>query len=151
MCIIHNMATSKENQIDIHLKMEWKMYFSENLPGVNPVVMTYKIRHNKNRPATRPTRSSLVWPDRFFCYYLWWQKNRKTRSGHARLRARVTIEEGLLSVWVSQSIGQSWSANEYCYTFSILDLWEQGHKSYVASYRPNKELVILWMFSCELL
>ena len=28
------------------------MYFSaENLPEVNPVVMNYKIRHNKNRPA----------------------------------------------------------------------------------------------------
>ena len=42
------------------------MYFSENLPGINPVVMNYKIRHNKNQPATRPARYSLVWPDRFF-------------------------------------------------------------------------------------
>ena len=38
------------------------MYFSENLPGVNPMVMNYKIRHNKNRPA----KYGLAWPDRFF-------------------------------------------------------------------------------------
>ena len=38
------------------------MYFSENLPGVNPVVMNYKIRHNKNQPATEPARYSLAWP-----------------------------------------------------------------------------------------
>ena len=68
------------------------MYFSENLLGVNPVVMNYKIRHSKNRPV----RYSPVWPDRFFGY-LWWQKN-GTRSGHARLNARVAMEEGLLSV-----------------------------------------------------
>ena len=35
-------------------------------------------------------------------------------------------------------------------TFSTWDLQEQGHKSYVASYWVNKELVILRMFSCEL-
>ena len=71
------------------------MYFSsENLPGVNPVVINYKIRHNKNRLV----RYSLAWPDCFFRYYLWWQKNGKTRSGHARLRARVATEEGLHSV-----------------------------------------------------
>ena len=47
------------------------------------MVINYKMRHNKNQPA----RYSLVW-------YLWWQKNRKTWSGHARL----AMEEGLLSV-----------------------------------------------------
>ena len=30
-------------------------------PEVSPVVMNYKTRHNKNRPA----RDSLVWPDHF--------------------------------------------------------------------------------------
>ena len=45
------------------------------------------------------------------------------------LRARVAIEEGLLSVWVTQSIGQSWSVNKYCY-LSTRDMWEQGHKCY---------------------
>ena len=35
------------------------MYFSENLSGVNPVVMNYKIRH-KNRQATRPVRSHSI-------------------------------------------------------------------------------------------
>ena len=38
------------------------MYFSENLPGVNSMVMNYKIRHNKNRSVTRPVRNSLAWP-----------------------------------------------------------------------------------------
>ena len=34
-------------------------------------------------------------------------ENGKTLSGHARLRDKVAMEEGLLSVSVSQSIGQS--------------------------------------------
>ena len=53
MCMHHNsyMATSEEKQVDAHLKMEWQICFSENHPGVNPVVMNYKIRHNKKRPA----------------------------------------------------------------------------------------------------
>ena len=72
------------------------MYFSaENLPDVSPVVMNYKMRHNKNQSS----RYSLVWPDRFSVIsHLWWQKNGKARSGHARLHAKVTMEEGLLSV-----------------------------------------------------
>ena len=54
------------------------MYFSaENLPGVNPVVMNYKIRHSKNQSAMRPGRISLAWADHFSHYYLWWQKNGK--------------------------------------------------------------------------
>ena len=51
----------------------------------------------------------------FRYYYLWWQKNGKTWSEHARLRTRVAMDEGLLSVWVSQSIGQSRSVDENCY------------------------------------
>ena len=35
--------------------------FSENLPGINPVVTNYKIRHDKNQPV----RYSLAWLDRF--------------------------------------------------------------------------------------
>ena len=71
------------------------MYFSaENFPEVNPVAMSYKIRHNKNQPA----RYSLAWSNCFFCYYFWWQKNRKMWCGHVRLRARVAMEKGLLSV-----------------------------------------------------
>ena len=77
--------------------MRGQIYFSENLPEVNPMVINYKIRHNKNRPATRPAKHNLAWLDRFF-HYLWWQNNRKTRYGHERLRARVVMEEGLLSV-----------------------------------------------------
>ena len=42
------------------------MYFTtENFPEVSPVVMNYKMRHNKNQPA----RYSLVWPGHSFCYY----------------------------------------------------------------------------------
>ena len=114
MCTIL-YGNTKEKQIDTHSKMEWQMYFSENLPGVNLVVMNYKIRRNKNWPATRPARYSLVWSDHSFHYYLWWQKNGKTWSGRARLCARVAMEEGLLSAWVTQNIGQSQLINEYCY------------------------------------
>ena len=74
------------------------MYFSENLPGVNPVMMNYKKRHNKNMPAMRPVRYSLAWPDHFSVITCKGRKNRKTRSGHVRLHARVAIEESLLSV-----------------------------------------------------
>ena len=91
-CMHHTsyMATPEENKIGTHSKFEWQVYFSaENLSGVNPMVMNYKIRHNKNWQV----RYSLAWPDHFFCNYLWWQKNGKTRSGHARLHARVAMEE----------------------------------------------------------
>ena len=70
------------------------MYFSaENLLEVNLVVMNYKISHNKYQPA----RYGLAWPNPFF-RYLWWQKSGKTQSIHVRLRARVAMEEGSLSV-----------------------------------------------------
>ena len=119
------MATPEEKQIDTHLKMEWQMYFSKNILGVNPVVINYKIRHNNNRSVTRPARNSLEWPDHFFRYYLWWQKNGKTRSGYERLHARVAMEEGLLSVWVSQSIGQLRSVDEYSMLPSQLGICEK--------------------------
>ena len=90
---------------------------------------------------------SLAWPNCFF-HYLWWQKNGKTRSGHARLHARVAMEGGLLNVWVSHSVNHSQSMD--IATFSTLDLREQGRKSYVASYRANEQLVIPQMFSREL-
>ena len=37
------MVTPEDKQKDAHLKMEWQMYFSKNIPGINPVVMNYKI------------------------------------------------------------------------------------------------------------
>ena len=40
------------------------MYFSAEYlhsPELSPVVMNYKMRHNKNQPE----RDSLVWPDHF--------------------------------------------------------------------------------------
>ena len=49
-----------------------------------------------------------------------------------RLRARVAMEEGLLSVCISQSMSQSRLVNEYCYLLKTQDLQEQGHISYVA-------------------
>ena len=73
------------------------MYFSENLLGVNPVVMNYKIRY-KNRPAMRPTRYGLASPGYFFRYYC---GGRKTKIHGLDMRGymqRVVIEEGLLSV-----------------------------------------------------
>ena len=42
------------------------MHFAKNIPGVNPVVMNYKIKHNKNWLATRSARYSLVWPKLLF-------------------------------------------------------------------------------------
>ena len=39
------------------------MHFSsENLPGVNPLVMNYKIRYSKNQKATRPARYVQSFP-----------------------------------------------------------------------------------------
>ena len=61
------------------------------------MIMNYKMRHNKNQPA----RDSLVWPlaRPFFPLLIFVVADEwKTRSGHARLRARVAMEEGLLSV-----------------------------------------------------
>ena len=100
------------------------MFFSaENLPEVSPVVMNYKMRHNKNRPV----RYSLVW-------YLWWQNNGKTRSGHARLHARVAIEEGLLIVCeLTRALVSRGRSMNIIATFSTWDLQEQCRTSYVAS------------------
>ena len=111
MCTYY-MAIPEEKQIDTYSKMEWQMYFLENISGVNPVVMNYKIGRNKNQLATRPARYSFMWPDHFFHYYYSICGGRKTWSGHAWVRARVAMEEGLLIVWVSQSIGQSRSVVE---------------------------------------
>ena len=66
-------------------------------------------------------------------WYLWWQKNRKTRSGHARLHARVAMEEGLLSVCELTKAVVNRSRSMNIATFSTQDLQEQCRKSYVAS------------------
>ena len=68
------------------------MFFSENLPGINPVVTKYKIRHNKNRPV----RYSLAQPDRFFRYYFWWQQNRKTEACSVCELSRALVSHGQL-------------------------------------------------------
>ena len=112
--------------------------------------MNYKIRHSKNWTATRPARYSLVLPDLFSRYHLWWQKNRKTWSGHARLRARVAMKEGLLNVCVSQSMSQSWSVDEYCYLLN--SGFARLKWPFLCSYscHVNEALVIPRMFSREL-
>ena len=74
-----NRYTSENGMIKL-------MYFSENLPGVNPVVINYKIRHDKNRPAMRPARYSVTWP---YCFSIIICGGRKTWSGHATLHARI--------------------------------------------------------------
>ena len=72
------------------------MYFSaENLPRVNPVVMNYKTTHSK----TRPVKYSLVWPYRFSIIICGGRKTEKHGLDmRGRLRARVAMEESLLSV-----------------------------------------------------
>ena len=81
-------------------------------------------------------------------------EKRKTRSAwtYEATCKGSHVSEGLLSVRVSQSIGQSRSVDENCYIriFSTRDVQEQCRKSYVASYRTNKELVISLMLSREL-
>ena len=82
---------------------------------------------------------SFAWPDHFFHYYLWWQKNGKTQSGHARLHARVAMEEGLLSVCelIRAVVNRSRLMN--IATFSTHDLQEQCCKSYVTSIISGKQ------------
>ena len=58
------------------------------------MVVNYKIRH-KNQPAMRPARyRGPAWPPHLSVIIC---GGRKTQSRHARLRARVAMEEGLLS------------------------------------------------------
>ena len=69
-------------------------------------------------------------------------EKRKTRSGHGKLSARVAMEEGLLGVYeLARALVNSGRSMNIA-TFSTQDLREQGHKSYVASYRKNEEFVI---------
>ena len=63
------------------------MYFSaENLPGVNPVVMNYKIRYIKHQPA----RYNLAWPDCFFFFC----GGRKTGNHGLYMRGYVRMCKG---------------------------------------------------------
>ena len=68
------------------------MYFSENLLVVNPVVMT---RYDTIRIGQRGIVlcGQIAFPLLFVVAVKW-----KTQSGHARLLARVAMEEVLLSV-----------------------------------------------------
>ena len=51
------------------------MYFSAENLSVNPVVMNYKIRYNKNRPA----RYSFAWPD--CCFVIIYAGRRTEKHG----------------------------------------------------------------------
>ena len=57
------------------------------------MVMNYKMRHNKNQLARNSLVCKTIFPLLIFVVV----EKRKTRSGNARLRARVAMEEGLLS------------------------------------------------------
>ena len=74
------------------------MYFSaENLhsPEVSPVMMNYKMRHNKNQPA----RNSLLWPDHFpLLIFVVAERRKDTVWTCEAIRASVAKEEGLLNV-----------------------------------------------------
>ena len=67
----------------------------------------------------------------------------------------IAMEDGLLSVWVSQRIDQSWSMN--IATFPNWDLQEQGRKSYVASQLSGERRigdptnVFLWTTSMKVI
>ena len=78
-----------------------------------------------------------------------WQKNRKTWSGHARLCASIAMEESLIVCELARAF-VNFSRSMKIATFSTQDLQEQCHKSYIASYQANEELVISRMFSRKL-
>ena len=125
------------------------MFFSAEILHsleISRMVMNYKIRHIKNWPE----RDSLVWPDHFVPLLIFVVAEKwKTWSGHARLRARVAMEEGLLSVWVILAralVNHSWSMKIIA-TFSTRDLQEQCCKSYVASYWANEVCDLVNVFS----
>ena len=142
MCVHHTSYTTMPGNSSKHIAIrvqKWndKMYFSaENLPDVSPVVMNYKMRHNKNQSS----RYSLVWPDRFFCY-----------------QSFVVAEKWKSTVWtckatckgnhggrLAQCVSQPYRALVNCgrsmkiATFSTRDLQEHCHKYYVASQRANE-------------
>ena len=94
------------------------MYFSaEDLLEVNPVLMNYKIRHNKNR---------------FFCY-LWWQKMENAiwtckamcKGSHRERLAQLVCALARILIITGRSMTIA--------AFSTWDLQEQGCKSYEAS------------------
>ena len=90
---------------------------------------------------TRPARYSLAcWARPLFPQLFPLFVVTEKWSGYARLHARVVMEGGLLSVWVSQGINCSRSMD--IATFSTWDLREQGCKSYIA-------IVIEWMKNCS--
>ena len=74
----------------------------------------------------RQGRYRLVW-------YLWLQKNGKTRSGHARLHARVAMKEDLLRVCELTRVVVNRSRSMNIASFSTRNLQEQCRKSYVAT------------------
>ena len=97
VCAPYYMATPEEKQIDTHLKLN-DQCISQRTFRVNPVVINYKIQHNKNRLAMSKQGIVLCGQTAFSIIIC---GGRKTQSGHVRLRARVAMEEGLLIVHVN--------------------------------------------------
>ena len=101
------------------------------------MVMYYKMRSNKNRPA----RDSLVWPDHFSVLNICGGRKTEKHSldtrgyvqGYPRRKACTVCKLARALVNRSQLIQIA--------TFSTWDLQEQFCKSYVASYWANQESV----------
>ena len=81
------------------------MYFSKNIPEVNPVVINYKITH-KNWPVTRAARYYLAQLDRFFRYYLQWLQELPWRKA-------CSVCE------LARALSQSRQVDEYCYLLNL--------------------------------
>ena len=77
-------------------------------------------------------------------------ENGKTRSGNARLHARVAMRKACSVCELARVLVNRGKSMNIA-TFSTRDLREQGCKPYVTSYHANEELVIPQMFSHELL
>ena len=135
----------------------WKWndkYISQRiLAGVNAVLMNYKTDKTYIRIGQWRGQRGIVLCGQlqtaFPSLFVVVENGKHGLNMWGYIRAKVVMEEGLLSVWVSQSIvNQGRSMNTA--TFSTRDLREEGCKFYAASYRANKELVIPRMFCHEL-
>ena len=140
-------ATPEEKQIYTCPKWNDKCISQQRIfQKVSPVVMNYKMRHNKNQPA----RDSLVWPDHFFIINIC--GGRKTEKQSLDMRGYMQGQpwrKACLMCELARALVNS-SRSMKIATFSTWDLQEQWCKCYVASYRANEELMISRMFSREL-
>ena len=115
--------------------MEWQMYISKNILGVNSVVTNYKIRHNKNRPVMRLARHSLAWPGHFFVIIC---GDRKMENTIWTCKATFKSSHGgTLAQYVSKPEHWSIVVGRWILLLFQFGICEQGRKSYVASLQVN--------------